>query len=253
MKFRSRLCLFTMVSAFSFLSIFYVRADIDPATKSKVYPVPEMQAKIWQRLDLTDLTLNGIVHSDKSKNRYPVILLTHHHELVYEFKDQPLQIRVTLTTGAFTVERRSSSTEAWTAVPGSEMKKHILDTDITYEDLGIDFMNWDDVNPVGTDAIKTLPAYVYDATPGPNDHNTFAKVRFWVSTQYWCFLRVDGLNSKGQTIKRVEAQDVMTIADKYNVFKEMKVATMAPDKNDIANSTTYIDIQDGHEGSGLTQ
>ncbi len=40
---------------------------------------------------------------------------------------------------------------------------------------------------------------------------------------------------------------------KYSVFKEMKVAAMAPDKDDIALSTTYIDIQDGKEGSGLTQ
>jgi hypothetical protein len=64
-------------------------------------------------------------------------------------------------------------------------------------------------------------------------------------------LRVDGLNAKGQTVKRVEVQDVMTIADKFTVFKEMKVADMAPDKNDIALSTTYIDIADGKEGSGL--
>jgi hypothetical protein len=35
--------------------------------------------------------------------------------------------------------------------------------------------------------------------------------------------------------------------------KEMKVANMAPDKDDIAKSTTYIDIIDGKEGSGLTQ
>jgi hypothetical protein len=44
----------------------------------------------------------------------------------------------------------------------------------------------------------------------------------------------------------------MTIAGKYTVFKEMKVSYMAPDKDDIATSSTYIDIDDGKEGSGLT-
>jgi hypothetical protein len=39
---------------------------------------------------------------------------------------------------------------------------------------------------------------------------------------------------------------------KFSVFKEMKVAKMDPDRNDIAKSTTFIDIQDGKEGSGLT-
>ena len=35
------------------------------------------------------------------------------------------------------------------------------------------------------------------------------------------------------------------------VFKEMKISTMAPDKNDIAKSTTFIDISDGNVGSGI--
>ena len=102
------------------------------------------------------------------------------------------------------------------------MTKSILGTDITYGDLALDFINWDDVEPLGTDAIKTLDAYVFEAKPGPTDHSPIASVRFWVSKQYWAFLRIDGLNAKGQTIKRVEVQDVMTIADKYSVFKEMK-------------------------------
>jgi len=244
------LCLLTLCSTFSFLAIPSVFAGIDATTKSKVPPVAYVQGMIWKRLDFTDFTLNGTVHSDKSKKRYPITLLTKGHELVYEFKDQPLQIRVVLNPGVFTVEKRASSSASWTAVSGGERAHNILDTDITYEDLVIDFMNWDDTVPVGTDSIKTLPAYVFEATPGPNDHSRFAKVRYWVSTQYWCFLRVDGLNSKGQTVKRVEAQDVIKIG-KYNVFKQMKVANMAPDRNDIALSTTFIDIDDGHEGSGL--
>ena len=223
----------------------------DPATKKDVPPLPLVQARIYQRLDLADFTLTGVVKS--GKKQYPVKLLTKGHEMVYEFQDQPLQIRVELNPDAFTLERRTSSTGTWAAVPSSDMGKAILDTDITYGDLNLDFMNWDDVEPLGTDAIKTLDAYVFEAKPDPKDHSPFASVRFWVSKQYWAFLRIDGLNAKGQTVKRVEVQDVMTVAEKYSVFKEMKVANMEPDKDDIAKSTTYIDISDGKEGSGLTQ
>jgi hypothetical protein len=222
----------------------------DPATKDKVPPIAYVQGMIWKRLDLADFTLNGILRSTKVKERYPIRLLTKGHELVYEFLDQPLQIRVKLDPGVFTVEKRASDSAAWTTVPAGQMGTAILGTDITYGDLGLDFINWDDVEPVGTDSIKTLPAYVFDAIPGPQDHSPFAKVRFWVSTQYWAFLRIDGLNSAGQTVKRVEVQDVMTIG-KYTVFKEMKVAAMDPERNDIAQSTTYVDISDGKEGSGL--
>jgi outer membrane lipoprotein-sorting protein len=250
MKSSSCLYLLILCSAFNFLSVVSGNAAIDSTTKDKVPPIAYIQGMIWKRLDLADFTLNGTVRSDKTKKHYPITLLTHGHELVYEFQDQPIQIRVELNPGAFTVEKRASNKDSWTPVSSADRLHSILNTDITYEDLGIDFVNWDDVTPLGTDSIKTLDAYVFDAKPGPNDHSRFAKVRYWVSSQYWCFLRIDGLNNKDQTIKRVEAQDVIKIG-KYNVFKEMKVATMAPDRNDIALSTTFIDIADGHEGSGL--
>jgi len=227
-------------------------ADLpDPATKNNVPPIAVVQAKVWQRLNLADFTLNGFIHtSDKTKKPYPIVLRTKGHEMVYEFLDQPLQIKVQLDASNFTVQRRTSATEAWADVPAADLPKSILGTDITYEDLDLDFINWDDIQPLGTDTIKTLDAYVFEAKPGPKDSSRFASVRFWVSKQYWAFLRIDGVNAKGQTVKRVEVQDVMQIG-KFYVFKEMKVAQMVPDKDDIASSTTFIDIDDGKEGSGL--
>jgi outer membrane lipoprotein-sorting protein len=249
MKSRPSICLLALTSLVSPL---FADTLPDPATKNDVPPIPAVQAKIYQRLDLADFKLTGIVRCDKTHKSYPVTLLTKGHEMVYEFTDQPLQIRVQLDPDAFTLQRRTSSSGSWTTVPASDMTKPILGTDITYGDLNLDFINWDDIQPLGTDTIKTLDSYVFEAKPGPKDHSLFASVRFWVSKQYWAFLRIDGLNAKGQTVKRVEVQNVMQIG-KYSVFKEMKVADMAPDKNDIALSTTYIDIQDGKEGSGLTQ
>jgi hypothetical protein len=252
MKF-SPLRLLLPLTTLAFLSLPAVADTLpDPATKQKVPPIAFVQARIYESIKLADFVLNGEIRSDKSHKTYPIKLRTRGHEMVYEFQDQPLQIRVQLDPEAFTLERRTSSSGSWSTVPASDMSKTILDTDITYGDLNLDFINWDDIEPLGTDAIKTLPAYVLEAKPGPNDHSAFSAVRFWVSKDYWTFLRVDGLNAKEQTVQRVEVQSIMQIGQ-YTVFKEMKVATMEPDKDDIAKSTTYIDISDGKEGSGLTQ
>jgi outer membrane lipoprotein-sorting protein len=254
MKYRLHLRLLALCTTLGLLSAPAMADTLpDPATKKDVPPIAFIQARIYTRLDLANFTLTGTVRSDKTKKKYAIKLLTKGHEMVYEFQDQPLQIRVQLDPGAFTLQKRTSSEGTWTAIPASDMGKSIFDTDITYGDLGLDFINWDDIEPLGTDNIKTLDAYVFEAKPGPKDYSPFKSIRFWVSKQYWAFLRIDGLNAKGQTIKRVEVQDVMTVAEKYTVFKEMKVANMAPDKDDIAKSTTYIDIDDGKEGSGLKQ
>ena len=254
MKFRLPTIVFSLCTTLGFVCL-TAPADTlpDPATIKDVPPIAFVQARIYTRLDLADFTLDGVVKSDKTKKSYPIKLLTKGHEMIYQFQDQPLQLRVQLDPGAFTLQRRTSATGSWNTVPSSDMTKPIFDTDITYGDLSLDFVNWDDIQPLGTDSIKTLDAYVFEAKPGPSDRSNFAAVRFWVSKQYWAFLRIDGLNAKGQTVKRVEVQDVMTIADKYQVFKEMKISTMAADKNDIAKSTTFIDIDDGKEGSGLKQ
>ena len=93
---------------------------------------------------------------------------------------------------------------------------------------------WDNIQPMGTDTIKTLDCLCFRCQTRPGDHSRCNSVRFWVSKHYWAFLRIDGLNAKGQTIKRVEVQDVMEFGNVQLVFKEMKVANMVPDKNDIA-------------------
>jgi hypothetical protein len=230
-----------------------LRADLpDPATKNQCPPVAYVQGMIWKRLDTANLTLNGTVRSDKTKMSYPLILRTAGHVQEYDFQDQPLQIRVTIDPGESKIETRSSASAAWTPVAGAARTKAILGTDITYEDLGVDFVNWDDTEPLGIDSIKTLKAYVYQATPGPNDHSAYAKVRYWVSSMYWAFLRIDGLNAQDETVKRVEVQDILQIG-KFTVFKEMKVSTMDPQRNDIPFSTTFIDIKDGQEGSTLAK
>jgi hypothetical protein len=242
--------LFVGVFAFASLAL---RADLpDPATKNQCPPVAYVQGMIWKRLDTASLTLTGTVRSDKTKAHYPLTLRTAGHVQEYDFQDQPLQIRVTIDPGESKIDTRSSASAAWTPVTGAGRTKAILGTDITYEDLGVDFVNWDATDPLGIDSIKTLKAYVYQATPGPNDHTAYTKVRYWVSSMYWAFLRIDGLNAQDQTVKRVEVQDVMQIG-KFTVFKEMKVSMMDPTRNDIPLSTTFIDIDGGQEGSTLAK
>jgi hypothetical protein len=214
-----------------------------PDPQGKVPSIEFVQARVWNNMKLQDFKLEGIIRTPKTI--YPITLRTKGHELVYEFQDRPLQLRVVISPDASTVEKRSDSKSAWKPVTGKEKTQTILDSDITYEDLCLDFIRWEKVRPLGTDSIKTLPAWAFEATP--NGESRYAKARYWISSEYYAFLRVDAYNAKNQVVKRVEVNGVQQIGKAY-VIKEMQVSTLIPGR-DISDSRTYIEIRTGKAGS----
>lgn len=222
-----------------------LRAAPDP---SRPTPPPALvQARVFRNLQLQDFTLDGDLHTQKKT--YPIQLKTRAREMVYLFKDQPLQIRVSLDPGSAVVQKRSSSKDAWQTVSGAALKQTILDTDVAYEDLGLSFIFWDNMTGLGCDSIKTLAAWAFEATPPSGFNSLYAKVRYWISSDYFAFLRVDGYNGKGEVIKRVEINGVRKIGQAY-VVNEIQISNMVPG-TDISSSRTYIDVASGAPGSGL--
>lgn len=214
--------------------------------KDLMPPVDYVLARLWRNLQLQDFRLEGFVRTEKKK--YPIVLKTKGREMVYEFQDQPLQIRVVLNPDQSTIAQRSSASGTWKAIAGKERLKSILDTDITYEDLGMEFLRWDQVKPLGTDSIKTLPTWVFEALP--NQVSSYAKAKYWVSSQFYAFMQVDAFNAKNQVIKRVEVNGIQKIGQAY-VIQEMQVSTMIPGR-DLSSSRTWIDIRKGEPGkSGI--
>ncbi|MDR1146404.1 MAG: outer membrane lipoprotein-sorting protein [Verrucomicrobiales bacterium] len=235
------------------LAIGLTAADIhaapDPAGK---IPAPErLQDAMWQSGRLQDFKLEGFLHITTAKGKdlyHAVTMRTRDRLMVFEFNDRALQIRVIFMPNGSVIQRRQSADRDWELVAGKDRLARILDSDIAYEDLALDFFRWSTVKPVGTDSILTLPAWCYESTP-PIVSN-YAKIRFWISSEYLAVLRADAYNADQQVVKRVEVNGVMKIEDTYTI-KEMMVSTMMPGR-DLSQSRTYIELRKGQKGaSGL--
>lgn len=222
----------------------------EPDPSGAVPPLEMVQARIWKNLRLQEFTLDGLVRVNREGEKkdvlYPIILRTKGHEMVYEFKEQRLQIRVCIDSDHSTIEKRAKPSEPWAPVQGKERLKTILTSDITYEDLAMDFIRWDKIKVLGTDDIKTLPAWAFEAVP--NGISSYTKARYWISSQYYAFLRVDGYNKQNQVIKRVEVNGVQKIGNAY-VIKEMQISSLIPGR-DISSCRSYVEIHSGKPGSG---
>jgi len=220
-----------------------------PDESKKIPEAEVMQRAVWENMRLRDFTLRGNLRVDNGKKKvlHPILLKTKGRKMVYEFLKQPLQIRVQLTQSGSIVDRRSGPDAPWEMVSGQERLKSILNSDVAYEDLGVDFLRWNKVKPLGTDSIKTLKAWAYEAEPPALSR--YSKARYWISAEFLSILRVDAYNADGEVIKRVGVNGVMRVGDSY-VIKEMMISSMIPGR-DLSRSRSYIQIKGAEPGSGL--
>jgi len=212
----------------------------------EIAPTPrQMQNFLWRTLVMKDLKLKGQVQSGEKK--IPIIVRTKDRLLQFEFQDRPLQIRVRFAPEGSLIQRRKKSDSEWQVVTGAEKTEAVAGTDLAYEDLGIDFLRWPDPQPKGEDSVMMLDCWVYEVNP-PVESN-YAKVRYWISKGYKTMIRADGLNAKGQPIKRFTFNSVIEAEDTV-VIGEMKVAKLTPG-TDLSVTRTFVQIETVEKNSGL--
>jgi hypothetical protein len=212
----------------------------------EITPTPrQMQNFLWRTLVMKDLKLKGQVQSGEKK--IPIIVRTKDRLLQFEFQDRPLQIRVRFAPEGSLIQRRKKSDSEWQVVTGAEKTESVAGTDLAYEDLGIDFLRWPDPQPKGEDSVMMLDCWVYEVNP-PVESN-YAKVRYWISKGYKTMIRADGLNAKGQPIKRFTFNSVIEAEDTV-VIGEMKVAKLTPG-TDLSVTRTFVQIETVEKNSGL--
>ncbi len=213
------------------------RSAPDPAKPCP--PIEFLQGRFWRNFRLQDFALHGVIESERES--YPIQLILHDRKMIYDFENPPFQVRVEIQPERSIIERRRQKREPWQPVSGRARMSPILDTDITYEDLCLDFMRWERIRPLGTDHVKTLTAWAFDAVPPPGT-SAYAKVRYWIAAEYYALLRADGYNGAGELIKRLEVNGVQRIGEAY-VIKEMQVSSFDPKKE--SSSRTLINIRRG--------
>ncbi|PTY01509.1 outer membrane lipoprotein-sorting protein [Verrucomicrobia bacterium LW23] len=210
----------------------------DTSKAGTIPPIDAVKAHMWKCLQMGSFEMTGEFRA--SKATHPITLHTNGNEMIYTFLKQPLQIRVVASPTQSIVQTRASSTDKWADVTGAARLKSVLGTDVTYEDLSLDFLRWPKVTPYGTDNVKTVDCFVFDAVPaGPSQ---FSKVRYWLTARECAFLKLEGMNAKGEVIKREEVMAVTQIKNMV-MFKELVIATTVPGKGNVSLSRTFITIR----------
>ncbi len=183
--------------------------------------------------------LDGQLRDDIAGLTFPFRLVSDGPQVRYEFKGPPpttVQVRYN-EDGSELVE---SGPEGSGKLTPANFDKHILGSDLTYEDLALRFVYWPRAVIEGDDRIKTRSAWKLRLTP-PNHRTQYGSVLLWVDKESGGLVRVDGFDWQGKLLKRFEVISVQKI-DGKTYLKQMRIEGFDP-ASSRTRSRTYLEIK----------
>jgi len=160
----------------------------------------------------------------------PFRLLMRGHTITYQFANPPESLVLHLGEKGSSLERTTGSGRA-------RLDGLVRGTDITYEDLALKFLYWNNAKVVGEDSLMTRHCWVVQAVPSGRGDSQYHMVPLSVQKSGG-LLKAD-CYSKGHLAKRFEVRNVQHAAGGY-VLKTMRIQRLDAAGKD--HSPTYLEI-----------
>lgn len=125
-------------------------------------------------------------------------------------------------------------------IPAEKLKEKVRDTGITYEDLTLEFLYWENARVLGDETVRTRSCWKLQVVAASKD-SQYWNVVIWVDKASGALMRMDGYDWDGQVAKRFEVVSAQKIEDRW-FLKQMRVEEMKPGTNKV-QTRTYLEIK----------
>jgi hypothetical protein len=103
--------------------------------------------------------------------------------------------------------------------------KPVEGTDITYEDVSLNFLYWPKAKIDGSEIVDTLNCWKLHLEPG-GQPSAYAAVELWVSMRTGNFLEGEGYDAGGKLVKRFKIVSGQRDPDGGWMLKQMRIETL---------------------------
>ena len=140
-----------------------------------------------------------------------------------------------------------------TVSPIDDLKKPLLGSDLSYEDVVDNFFAWDQQALVGTGEVDGVKCQILESKPGKNERTIYGSVRSWIDVRRLVPLRVEKFASSGQLLRRIDTTRVVADAGRQ-IPANLAVGGARPDSltlldgSRIRHNVTYTDRDFTTEG-----
>lgn len=120
----------------------------------------------------------------------------------------------------------------------AKLAERINGTDLSFEDLSMRFLYWQNSSIVGEEKINGQKCHKVRLI-NPDGAGDYRIVYVWIHQKYGALMRVVGYNADGHPLKQFQVTDLMKVGKEYTL-ERMRVDSM---KNNKVIGTTYLEFE----------
>ncbi len=156
--------------------------------------------------------------------------------ITYQFSNPPESLVLRLGEKNSRLERVTGSGKTQT-IAGAKLDEPVRGTDITYEDLALKFLYWNNATVTGEDNLGISRCWVVEAAPSGKDDSQYDRVRLWVEKSGG-LLKAE-CYSRGKLVRQFKVTNVQHASSGGYMLKSMRVQKTGKEE------PTYLEMNPG--------
>lgn len=125
-------------------------------------------------------------------------------------------------------------------VTPAQFDQKVRGTSVTYEDLALKFLYWQNARVTGENSIRTRNCWKLELKP-PSRQSQYSNVFLWVDKNGGALMRVEGYDWSGKLAKRFEVISAQKIEGRW-FLKQMRIEEFLPGTGKV-QTRTYLEIK----------
>lgn len=124
--------------------------------------------------------------------------------------------------------------------PAEKLNEKIRGTGISYEDLTLKFLYWENARVLGDETVRTRSCWKLQVV-APSRDSQYWNVVIWVDKASGALMRMEAYDWDGKIAKRFEVISAQKIDNRW-FLKQMRVEELQPGTNKV-QARTYLEIK----------
>ena len=214
-----------------FLSLAFLSIAAEPLPSAKEILTSVRLAQGQQQIDLQGQLREG-------EKVIPFHLTQEGPVIRYTFSNPEEALQLRLGENDSRLEEVTS--DGVEKITPAQFDRKVRGTSVTYEDLALKFLYWQNGRVTGESSIRTRKCWKLELKT-PSRQSQYSNVFLWVDKEGGALMRMEGYDWNGQLAKRFEVVSAQKIEGRW-FLKQMRIEEIQPGTGKV-RARTYLEIK----------